>query len=192
MIIPKKIYIFDIDGTITNTTIFTPILFQLKKEKSFFFLYSIYAISPLIKFIDWCSRPLLQIIVFRFFEKMFNNYKYINELTDYYETKMILITSKVLNRICHKSEIYFITTNISLMNQFYYKKFNPKYIYSIDLTSSVSMKTLFNFKGACMNDIKSKEKKALFIGFGDSKYDYQFLNKCDKAYLIKNNKMLLL
>jgi len=162
---------------------------KLSIEKKYISLALLYLLYPLIVLIDFISRPLHQYVLYKLFRKFLINYKYNKELISCYKEKEIAIINELINNIKGKHDVYFITTNLNIINQFLEKRYNPKKIYSVDL-DKITLKYLREFKNNAIKEIVEEDNNSVLIGIADSKYDMCFLLKCDKAYLLKQNKLM--
>jgi len=188
----KKIaYIFDIDGTTLKTTIYTPILYYLFKERKYITILVLYILSPFIFILDKISRPLHQLIFYKTFTKILTIVKEDESFIKHLEKKIVHIIDKTLKNInLTKNTLFFISTNCSVNNKFLKARYNPTRIYTINLDNNINLTKLSNFKAVVIKEIINNNKDYKLIGYGDSKQDNQFLKHCDEKYLVKNNMLI--
>lgn len=180
------LFIFDVDGTLTNTTIYTPIFIELKSRKKYYLLLLLYIFSPLIILLDKISRPLHQFFFYKFFRSVIKNYRSRDELKEILEQKIINKTKVLINNILKKGyDVFFISTNCNLINS-YLKLYKPKGIYTVNTDNSeiISLEYLKTFKEKSLFEIKKMNPLKEIIGIADSKSDIPFLKKCAKGYLL--------
>jgi hydroxymethylpyrimidine pyrophosphatase-like HAD family hydrolase len=186
----KVALVFDFDGTFTKSNIYDPILIHLKKEKKFFAILVLFILYPLIFIIDKINRPFHQLLIYSFFKEILINYKYEEALFGFYSSRKIELIEKITKHIKNKEQIYFISTNHKLIKE-YLKNTGFNNVFCIDL-KKLNYTYLKNFKEQAIKKILIKTSDSITIGFGDSRYDLDFLEKCKYSYLIKNNKLVLL
>lgn len=184
----NTVFVFDVDGTLTKTNLYTPILIELKAKKKYGSILLLYFISPLIYIIDFISRSTHQMLFYKFFIKTIKNYK---SGSQYYRT----LCDKEINKICRlikkikqkKYPFYFVSTNCNLMED-YLKAFEATGIYTVN-TAKLTLPYLKNFKTNTLSEIQKINPQKKIIGIADSKSDMPFLKKCTKGYLLINNKL---
>ena len=183
------VFIFDVDGTITNSTIYTPLIVELRNTGKHILLVFLYFISPIIIFIDFLSRSLHQYLFYKVFSRYFCKYSSNIKLMETYEKKEIQQMTKILKKVLHQGyDLYFVSTNNTVLNR-YLTKFMPKGIYTVE-PSKASIDYLKSFKINSVKHIKALNPNKHIISFSDSPSDISSLDLGHKGYLFKRNRII--
>ena len=182
----NRIFIFDVDGTVANSSIYTPLIIYFQKHKLYFRLFLLYLLVPFSIVLDFFSRPTHQLVFYSLYKNIYKKYDCYDELMLEFSKKEIAITCDILNHVMDKHTVYFISTNVSVIG-IYLNKFSPKKSYLIDV-NNINRDVLTDYKEKSIKEIIANNPNCKLFGFGDSKYDMPFLKYCDKGFILKNQK----
>lgn len=187
--------VFDVDGTLTKTTI-ADFLFFIQKRRLSKFHYQlwklkIYLVIPFLLLLDQFNRPLVQLYVYNIYAKI--PYSYLmDNVQDYFQHKMkdafFESSLNLLNELKDKgNKITLLSTNLNIVIEQLAKYLNVDFeavdlVYLDTLSLRKRVEYLETLKFKYMNNRPSK----VSIGIGDSKYD-QSIYDFSSIALIKMN-----
>lgn len=195
-----NIAVFDMDKTLSNTSIADLLIFIKKKELSAteyrIWLYSVSLTIPLLKLLDKIYRPIVQIIVYSLYPKMDEAklLQYAKEFVDENQHKIFIRPTIDFAESLTKCGIpkVIISTNLSALTQIAASHLNFDCGYGISISTLQKLNFIDKIKYLSLfkKTILKKINYNKILGIGDSRYDRPIFNHSEYSILVcrKNSR----